>query len=176
METVHDAFQAYMTCINTTWNQISIGSNTDFVKKDSENIKNACAETLNYDIPKELKSELIYFVRLQEKLKILPIQDDLASKFTALLTFPLRAIVETAATNEEERTCFDNKVSSYSASLGLDNDSYKSLSPKEKEDLDNQLEAALKVFLKECRREAGEKAYQDIKQNFKCDSINSTTK
>ena len=173
LETVHSSFQAYMTCIETNSSEIRIGSNIDFVKKEGESIKNACAETLNYEIPEKLNSKMLYFFKLQKKMKIPPIQDDLESRIAALFTFPFIGLELAFATDEEEKTCFDNKVSSYSASLKIDY--YESLTPKEKKDLDNQLEAALKIFLKECRREVGGKAYQDSKQRLKCDSMDSAT-
>ena len=99
---------------------------------------------------------MYYFSDLHEKLNDPPEITDGPSFLGILLL---------AVFKDEERECFIGKVS------GLDPEALKndqSIQPQNQEALINQRRA---VFLRECRKKMGEKAYQDKKLKLNCDIL-----
>ena len=176
LETVYAAFQSYMTCLETTPNEIfESASRIELVKKDTTDIEVACVEAYNqnYQIPENMRSELNYFFELHEKLKEPP-PNPLGSSLGEMMLLPFmlfKTILEKEEdlmVNKEEDICFEDKVSSYSFSI-TGGSFYENLPQQEKEKADNQIRIASEIFFEQCRKQTGEKAYQDIKQELECD-------
>ena len=159
LDKAYSAFQSYITCLETTSNEIIKGSALELIEEGSSTIKVACVDVFNQgypNIPDDVKEEMRYFSYLHENLNNPPAVDEWIDILGALILFIFK---------DEERECFIGKVS------GLDPEALKNdqfIQPQNQEALINQRRAAL---LRECRKEMGEKAYQDKKLKLHCDIL-----
>ena len=159
LNVVYKAFQDYIICIEKTPVEVYNGTYAEFIiRKDGSKIQVACADGFNQvyeSIPDAEKRntgiilfyDMDYFHDLYEVFSEPP------------ATLGITGLFYFSKSDSKAQSCFEEKLEEYR----------KEDSSFLKQFTNNQ--ADHKVFLKDCRKQEGEKAYQKLNQQFGCDTI-----
>ena len=155
LDKAYSAFQSYLTCLETTPNEV-LGGYSEITEQGSSTVKVACVDVFNQgysNIPDDIKEGMSYFSSLHERLNDPPEVTEGPGVLEVLLF---------AVFKDEERECLIGKARGLNPE-NFEND--QSIQPQNQEALINQRRA---VFVRECRKEIGEKAYKDQKLEMYC--------